>query len=137
MQTRTGITAGLVSRVAEEAGGVLGRHRIHVEATAAVRTAQRGEPGRDLEVPVIIRALALRERRAVEQELEGRIAERALELAEHAAQRAREVAQLRGTRVLEGRRVPSRQDPGLEREARGERREAQDVLGLDDHPRPL
>src|SRR5262249_38727700 len=80
---------------------------------------------------------ALGERRAVEEELERRIAERPLELAKHAAQRAREIAQLRRARVLEARGVAQREDAGLERKPGGERRERQHMLRLLDDPRPL
>src|SRR2546428_5425767 len=77
-------------------------------------------------------ALRLQERCAVDDHGERRVADRPVQATKDGAQHAGEIPLLRLAGVLEPGRVPARKEPRLKREARGEGRQREHVLALDD-----
>src|SRR5206468_8444394 len=112
--------------------GPLGRHRIDEEATTPLEAGHSRELGNDLEVPVEGLELDLAEWRRVQHEVEGRVAEQPVHAMEEVAEYAGQAAQLLLAGVLEGRPMPHRQDPRLERKPRCERRHRYEALRFQD-----
>ena len=72
----------------------------------------------------------------MEHEVERRVAQHAVHSPQKAAQERGEVPQLVHAGFLEGGPVDRRQDPRLEREAWGERRQREEAARFDDRPAP-
>ena len=78
--------AGADLDLAEEARRVLGRDRVDVEPRAPLEAGDLGQPGDDLDVPVVVRQLLRVERRGVDDVVVGRVVERQLQLVEDLAE---------------------------------------------------
>src|SRR5438876_11570708 len=116
----------------QSVGSVLGGDRVDEEATPPFEPGHPRELGNDLEMPVEGPDLDLAERRRVQHEVEGRVAEHPVHAAEELAERSGQPAQLFLGGVLEGGPVVEGEYPRLEREARRERRQCHEPRGIQD-----
>src|SRR2546422_5956479 len=73
----------------QSVGSVLGGHRVDEEATPPFEPGHSRELGNDLEMPVEGLELDFAERRRVQHEVEGRVAEHPVHAAEELAERSR------------------------------------------------
>src|SRR3989440_3132755 len=124
-------------RLAEEGGCLLRRSRIDEETGSPLEPRGQSEHRPHLEVPVIPVRGRLAQRQGVQVEIVSRFAERQVELAQREPERVGEAAQLGRAALLEDRAVLAGQHEQLEGSAGGERRERDEAVGLQHHPRAL
>src|SRR5262245_18128481 len=87
-------------QVSEERRGVLGRGGVDVEARAPLEAGDLREGRHDLDVPVVMVAVAVGDGRRVQHEVVRRVVERDLELAQRRAQRVGQGLEARRVEVL-------------------------------------
>src|SRR3990172_4555522 len=131
--TRT-FTGSSLRKLAEVLGGLLGRGRVDVEPGPPLEPRHLRQLRHDLDVPVEKVRRPLHERGAVDDEVEGRVFEGEVQAPQGPPENGGERFRLVRLDHLVGALVALRDDPGLEREAGGVRREGEELPGLLDDP---
>src|SRR5439155_1612474 len=102
----------------QETSSFFGRGRIDVETGAPLKSCRLGQLGHELNVPVIVIIGRILDWRSMYDQVVRWIVEHSIGLGEQNLQRLGKVFKHVLGRVLKGRFMTSRQDPGLERESR-------------------